>query len=58
MCAIGPLNFNWMLLVPQVLKLSTINHLLTAVNIIIYVANEIVMWYFLNWRDIYFYFKK
>lgn len=48
MCKIGPLSFNRVLLVPQVSKLSVINHLLTVVNIIVYVANRIVMWYFLN----------
>ena len=58
MCTIGPLSFNQVLLIPQVSKLSTINHLLTTINIIIYVTNEIVMWHFLNWRGIYFYFKK
>ena len=45
MCTIGPLSFNQVLLVPQVSKLSAINPL-TVINIIVYVANEIVMWYF------------
>ena len=57
MCTIGLLSFNWVLLVSQVLKLSAINPL-TVINIIVYVANGMVMWHFLIWCGIYFYFKK
>ena len=42
--AISPSSFKWVLLVPQVSKLSIICFFfLTTVSVIVYVANEIVM---------------
>ena len=55
-CAIDPLSFNWVLLVPQILKLSIINSLLIFVSIIVYVTNGSVMWYCFNWCAIYYLF--
>ena len=43
MCIIDPLNFNRVLLVSQVLKLSVINLLLITINIIVYITNGIMM---------------
>ena len=54
MCVIGPLSFNWVLLVPQISKLNTVNPLLTSVGINTYVANGIVMWHCFNWCGIYY----
>ena len=47
--AIGPLSFKWVILVPKVSIMSIVSPLLTAVSIIVYLANEIMTWHLFNW---------
>ena len=52
-CTIGPLNLKRVQLVPQVLKLSWIDHFTNSVNDIAYVANGIMSRHIFEWSGMF-----